>query len=157
MAPAPAYKLFFNLPYTDGLWTSTIDSYESWTISLKKPSKPKDENLWNSHWCLIRTHHMCQCGINLFKMGLKKMLGDAVHLRPEGPGMRGNPHIKAFFFNHEFSYCFLVSIMHQMTCQEYSIQLHSITYPVHQVPCLYDLLRVLFIFSGGAPVLLLWI
>ena len=24
---------------------------------FKKPLSPKDENLWNSHWCLIRTHH----------------------------------------------------------------------------------------------------
>ena len=23
----------------------------------KKTLSPKDENLWNSHWCLIRTHH----------------------------------------------------------------------------------------------------
>ena len=29
-----------------------VEQYHS-----KKPLSPKDENLWNSHWCLIRTHH----------------------------------------------------------------------------------------------------
>ena len=32
-------------------------SYESWTTLLLNPTLIKDESLWSSHWCLIRTHH----------------------------------------------------------------------------------------------------
>ena len=31
--------------------------YESWTTLVLKPTLPKDESLWSSLWCLIRTHH----------------------------------------------------------------------------------------------------
>ena len=34
-----------------------FNSYESWTTSLLNPTLLKDESLWSSHWCLIRTHH----------------------------------------------------------------------------------------------------
>ena len=29
--------------------------YESWTTLLLNPTLLKDESLWSSHWCLIRT------------------------------------------------------------------------------------------------------
>ena len=32
--------------------------------------KIKDESLWNSHWCLIRTHHKQNSGFQLFFMCL---------------------------------------------------------------------------------------
>ena len=34
-----------------------VTVYESWTTLLLNPTLLKDESLWSSHWCLIRTHH----------------------------------------------------------------------------------------------------
>ena len=34
-----------------------ISYYESWTKLLLNPILLKDESLWSSQWCLIRTHH----------------------------------------------------------------------------------------------------
>ena len=37
--------------------TSVFSMNESWTTLLLNPTLPKDESLWSSQWCLIRTHH----------------------------------------------------------------------------------------------------
>ena len=45
--------LFFDVCHT----TQFVPMYESWTTLLLNPALLKDESLWSSQWCLIRTHH----------------------------------------------------------------------------------------------------
>ena len=47
-----------NQPYgIAGILYHGTEIYESWTTLLLNPTLLKDESLWSSHWCLIRTHH----------------------------------------------------------------------------------------------------
>ena len=40
--------------------------FESWTTLLLNPTLTKDESLWSSHWCLIRTHSFIHLMIKSF-------------------------------------------------------------------------------------------
>ena len=46
---------FVFFPLANGCWWMHL--WKMNNIAQKNPLCVKDENLWNSHWCLIRTHH----------------------------------------------------------------------------------------------------